>query len=169
MLTARRGSRGAPDLHQVCERHALEQLHDQVIHAAVGDVEVEHLHDVRMPQGRGYLRLLPKPGERLAIPGEAGSEHLDRERPRQARVGRKVDLAASPLRERAHDPIRLLQDRTGREGPDRRCGDCPSCPMSRFRTSLRAVSQCRRRALRLPARCRALLDAPSGNPCHSRR
>ena len=111
---------------QVRERHALEQLHDQVMHAAVGDVEVEHLHDVRMPQGRGYLRLLPKPGERLAIPGEAGAEHLDRERPRQARVGREVDLAASPLRERAHDPVRVLQDRTDREarGDERRGQVC---------------------------------------------
>ena len=68
-----------------------------------------------MPQRGGYLRLLAKPGELVAVAGEAAVQHLHRELSRQPRVGGQVNLAASPLRERTDDPIRVVQHRADRE------------------------------------------------------
>src|SRR6185295_2437446 len=112
-------------------------------------------------QRRGDLRFLPEPGERLAIPGETALQDLDGERPGQPRVGGEVDLAAAPLRQRTHDPIRVLQDRTDREARGRgggRCGKAnvltfehhrhPQCmtPSGRGRSVLRPVMRYASRA-----------------------
>ena len=107
------GLHGSACPDELREGPPLEHLHHQIGHAAFRDVEVHHLHDVRMPQSRGDLRLLAKSRQRLRVPDEAAVQYLDREGSRQARVRGQVHLTATAFGERPDDPIGLLQYRPG--------------------------------------------------------
>jgi len=97
------------------QRLPFEHLHHQIGVSLIGDVEVEHLHDMRMTQRRGDLRLLAEAGQHLSILLEATVKDLDRDLSGEAGVIGQEDLSASTFRDGAHDAIRPLQDRSGPE------------------------------------------------------
>jgi hypothetical protein len=74
----------------------LEELHHQVRIALRRAVEVDHVHDVRVPQAGGHLGLAAKAGQHLLVRGEVAQQHLDGVAAREARVGGLVDLAHAP-------------------------------------------------------------------------
>ena len=96
--------RELPALHQLPERAALEQLHDQV-GLAVLLADVVDGADVRMTQPRGRAGLALEPLAALRVVGEIPGQHLERDRAVEPRVARPVDLPHPACAQRSGDSV----------------------------------------------------------------
>ena len=89
---------------------ALEVLHHEVGLVLVGDVEVDDLHDVWVPQLRHELGLAAEPRMCLGVGEQATQQHLDREPTRQAGVHRFVDDAGATEADLPDQSVGIVQD-----------------------------------------------------------
>ena len=119
MPTAAAGVSSPGIVDPLGQRLPFEHLHHQVGVSLIRDVEVEHLHDVRVAQRRGDLRFLAEARQHLRVLLQAAVKDLDRDLPGKARVIGQEDLSASTFRDRADDSIRPLEDRSRREFGER--------------------------------------------------
>jgi hypothetical protein len=139
---------GLPDrelpasVQQLSQIFTLEQLHDHVRQPVVGAVEVEHLHDVLVPQAADDFCLTPEAFEQLDLGREFRIQDLDREAARQPDVSCLVNLphraaadeAVDPVARAEHNPNPVTHDTEDRS---------VSCSRSR-RPRVTRMSRCRR-------------------------
>ena len=82
-------------LDRLAERHAVDQLHDE-IRLAVRFAEIVNRADIGMVQRRGRMRLPFETRPRVGVHLRA-LQHLDGDLPPQAQVARPIDLAHAAL------------------------------------------------------------------------
>ena len=102
----------APDAeHEIGERGALEELHDQEGGIALGS-HVDDVHHVRVVDARGGLAFAQKAHLGLRYAGDRGPQRLDRETLLQAEVQRFVHHAHPAFAQDADDlvPAKGLPD-----------------------------------------------------------
>ena len=97
------------------DRHALDQLHDEVRPAAVGGAGVEHLGDVRVVHQRQGLPLGLEPGEHLPASPCPALMSL-------TATGRLTGSVCSAMQTRAHAALADLLEQLVRAGDDRADG-----------------------------------------------
>ena len=96
-----------------------QHLHDQERDPVRGNVEVQDLNDMGMPQRGHDVRLAPKAGQGVRVSHQAGKQHLDGDLRVQPQVGCHVDIAAPSAREKPIDSIGPVEDGTYRQYPGR--------------------------------------------------
>jgi hypothetical protein len=92
--------------HPLAQVRAFDEFHGQEGGAVLGNVEVEHLNDVGVPQARHHLGLSAEAQDGVFVAGVLLVQRLDGEQPRQARVRCGVDLAHATSPQRMQDLIR---------------------------------------------------------------
>ena len=163
MSTAAAGSSG-PAGDPLRQQLPFQQLHHEVRDAAVRDVEVEHLDDVRVAQRRRDLRFLLEARERVAVAHEAAMKQLHREAAGQARMSGEVDLAASAFREGTYDAIRPLQHDPDRQPAGGWPQQIPGELCVRFCFHVARLPN----AASVPGRCFRAASAPECGPAGGR-
>ena len=89
------------------DRHALDELHDDVVQPVVGPAGVEQAGDVRMLQAREDPPLVPEPAQRFRH-GQAGRQELHRDLLLELVVAAlgQPDRAHAAAADLAHEPVR---------------------------------------------------------------
>jgi hypothetical protein len=83
--------RQPPGLEARGQRLPVEMGHDQIV-GAIDTADVVDAADVGMLERRDRLGLAFETGAPLRIAGDLGRQHLDRDRPIEARVAGPIDL-----------------------------------------------------------------------------
>jgi hypothetical protein len=91
----------------------VEVLHHEVGAAVRGGVEVEELHDVRVPQLRHDFGLAAEAGERLVVRQQIGQQDLHREAAGEPDVRGLVDLTHAAEPDPAQQAVAVSEDRAG--------------------------------------------------------
>jgi hypothetical protein len=97
-------SRRETPRHHLCERLALEELHDDEVLPLVL-LDGVNRADARMVQRRGGTRLALEALERRSVLGKLGGQELERDAAAEARVLRLVHDAHPTASETAHDRV----------------------------------------------------------------
>ena len=123
---------------------ALEQLHGEEVQPLsldVGAAELEHLHDVGVPDLSRDADLVLEPGDELVLAGEVGPDDLERDVLAELLVLGGEDIAHAPRADLPQDAVAAREDVAGRKDPHRsslmvpqaRCEGPPAGPPAGMR------------------------------------
>ena len=97
---------GPPRFQESLQRHAVQELHHEVVPAFVGDVEVEDLDDVVVADEVDRPRLVEEAVHHRLLGRVLRMQHLDRDLGPDGRVLAQIDGAHSAFAEELGDPVR---------------------------------------------------------------